>query len=74
VAIRTLASTGHPFTTADLRDMGVTEPDSPNRWGAALSHAHRLGLIAPCGFTRSTRRERRNGVVRQWIGTEAVAR
>ena len=42
-AVATLARTRRPFTVDDVRDLGVEEPDHPNRWGGLGSPPHERG-------------------------------
>jgi hypothetical protein len=67
-AIAALAETGRPFDVGDVRDMGVTEPDHPNRWGAVFMAASRSEMIRPLGALPSQRPSRHRGLVRRWIG------
>lgn len=68
--IEFLAASGREFTADDLRALGVTEPDHPNRWGGALLGASRAGLIVPVGAQRATRGPRKGSLVRVWRGAE----
>jgi hypothetical protein len=70
-AVETLARSGVEFTADDVRDMGVTEPDHPNRWGGVFLAASRGGLIEPVGARRSTRGPRNASLVRVWRGVAA---
>lgn len=65
-----LAAAGADFTAPDLTELGVPDPDHPNRWGALFRAALTAGLIVPVGFTTSTRRSRHGGVLRVWRGAE----
>lgn len=69
-ALSHLASTGRAFTAMDITDLGVPDPDHPNRWGALFSTARTRGEIEPLGWTYSRRPSRSFGVCRVWIGTE----
>lgn len=75
LALVYLARCGAPFSADDLTDLGVPDPDHPNRWGALFRAACSRGEIVPVGFTVSRRPSRRGGVVRVWagVGSEAVA-
>lgn len=68
-AITWLAQTGSPFTSDDVRQLGVPEPDHANRIGAAFLVAEQRGLIERVGDTISTRRSRRGGRLSIWVGT-----
>lgn len=70
-AITHLADGGQPFSVEDVRQLGVTEPDHANRWGAAFITAARAGIIAPVAYEQSTRRSRHGAPVRIWIGMQA---
>lgn len=68
-ALHEAARTGQPFTAWTLTDVyGVPDPDSPNRWGALFTLAHRRGVIVPAGYAQSDRPSRAGGVCRQWCG------
>lgn len=69
-AIDHLAGTGQPFTAADLGELGVPDPDHPNRIGALFSAARNAGTIRPVGYTTSPTKSRHGGVVRVWKGTQ----
>ncbi len=70
-AITQCAATGQPFSADTLIDMGVPEPDVPQRWGSLLSTFHRRGLIEQVGFKNSPRQTRQGGVIRVWRGVRA---
>lgn len=65
-AVMQCVAAGHPFSNDTLTDMGVPEPDVPQRWGSLLSTFHRRGLIEVVGFKTSPRQSRQGGVVRIW--------
>lgn len=67
-ALETLARTGLPFTANDLTELGVTDPDTPARWGSLFAAAKHGGLIRPIGYTPSPRPSRSGGVCREWVG------
>lgn len=67
-AIRELARRGAPFQAFDLTELGVPEPDHPNRWGGALHRAARRGVIVACGAEPSKRPATAGSLVRTWIG------
>ncbi|WP_296139673.1 hypothetical protein [uncultured Tessaracoccus sp.] len=73
-AIAQLATAGVTFTTDDLRDMGVPEPDHPSRWGAVMQAAYRAGVIRPVAATRSRRTVRHGGLHRLWEGVPTTER
>jgi hypothetical protein len=66
LAVRMLGLSGRPFTADHLRDLGVTDPDLDQRWGALFSAAARANVIEPAGtcIGRSGR------PVRVWIGVK----
>lgn len=68
--IRHLAAGGAEFEAFDLIDIGVPEPDHPNRWGAALAHACRDGVIVCVGAGPSRRPTRAGGLCRRWRGVQ----
>lgn len=72
-AVETLAHEGRDFTVEDLRALGVPEPEHPNQWGPVFRDARRRGLIAPVGFTTTTRTTRHGAPVRVWRGVRAAA-
>lgn len=67
-AIAELARRGTPFTTEDMRALGVPEPDHPNRWGAVMQAAHKAGDIRPVAATTAARKPRHGGLHRLWEG------
>jgi hypothetical protein len=71
--IAELARRGVPFQAVDLLDIGVPEPDHPNRWGPRLSAAARRGVIAPVGYAPSKRPTTSCSVVRIWRGVPPEA-
>lgn len=68
-AIETLARTGHPFTTSDLTELGVVDPDHPCRWGSIIAKAKTLGIIQRVGYGTSRRAGRNAGYCSIWTGT-----
>lgn len=70
-ALGWLAEAGYDFTAYDLTELGVPDPDVPNRWGSLFSAAHHRGLIEPVGFRVSPRQSRQGGVCRVWRGVSA---
>ncbi len=68
-AISEMARRGCIFQAADLLDLGLTEPDHPNRWGPRLLAAARAGVIEPVGYTSSKRPSTAMSAVRLWRGT-----
>ncbi len=66
------AQGGFDFTAETLRDLGVPEPDHPNRWGGLFMAAHSRALIEPVGYTQATRPTRAGGVHRIWRGTNTT--
>ena len=73
-AVNWYAQSGLAFSADDLVDMGVPEPDVPQRWGSLLSSFHRRGLIETVGFKTSPRQTRQGGVVRVWRGVPRETR
>lgn len=67
-AIAQLAAQGIVFQAVDLLDLGVPEPDHPNRWGARLREAARAGVIQPAGWGPSRRPTTACSAVRLWRG------
>ncbi len=67
--LRWLADTGQPFETFDLTELGVPDPDHPNRWGALFRAAHTAGLIEHHGYAIARRPGRAGGLTRTWTGT-----
>jgi len=65
-AVHTLARTGRPFSTEDLRELGVPEPDKSCRWGALMAACYRAALIESTGAVIG----RRGRPVRLWIGVK----
>jgi len=49
LAVLTLARTGRPFNTEDVRALGVPEPDKSCRWGALMAASCRAGAIESAG-------------------------
>lgn len=72
-AVRNLARTGRDFTADDVRALGMSEPDHPNRWGGLFRWAARAGLVEEAGARRSSTVSRKASLVRVWRGT-ALAR
>jgi hypothetical protein len=66
--LETLAQSGRPFTASDLPELGVPDPDHPNRWGALFRAAQGAGLIVCVGFAVATRPSRHGGILRLWAG------
>lgn len=62
------ASSGQPFDAYDLTQLGVPDPDHPNRWGALFRAAYTRGDIEPVGYRQSRRPGRAGGVCRVWRG------
>lgn len=66
------AATGQPFDAYDVTELGVPDPDVPQRWGALFRAASTEGLIEPIGYRQSRRRSRSGGVCRVWRGANAA--
>lgn len=62
------AESGVEFDAFDLTQLGVPDPDHPNRWGALFGAAKATGLIEPVGYRQSRRPGRHGGVCRVWKG------
>jgi hypothetical protein len=63
-----LAELGQPFDAYDLTELGVPDPDHPDRWGALFQAAYKQGLVEPVGYHESRRPGRAGGVCRVWQG------
>lgn len=72
--IAEMASKGVVFSAFDLIDLGVPEPDHPNRWGARLRIAAQRGVIIHAGYGSSRRPSRRQSVVSYWRGAGEARR
>lgn len=59
------AREGRRFTAEDVREK-VGPPPTPNRMGALVMQAKRLGYIEVVAFVPATRRERHGAVNRIW--------
>lgn len=68
----TLACTGDPFDSADVRSLGVPEPADPHHWGLVYANLHRRGEITLVGFTVSSRVSLRGTAVRRWRGSSRL--
>lgn len=68
-AVTHLAAIGEPFDAFDVTELGVPEPDHPNRWGALFRAMSTAGVITQYGFHESRRPSRAGGVCRLWVGT-----
>lgn len=66
------AEAGVEFDCYDLTELGVPDPDHPNRWGALFTTAQQAGLIVPVGYRPSRRPSRHGGVCRVWKGVRKV--
>jgi len=66
--IRYLASTGQPFTADDLRDMGLAEPDHPNRFGALFNAMAHDEIIRCVGYAKARKVSRKGGRILVWQG------
>lgn len=71
-AMAHLASTGHPFTADDFRElMGDNQPHHPNVIGSLFRVCRKDGLIKPTGrFVESPTPSRHRAAIRQWVGTQ----
>lgn len=67
-ALRWWAESGMEFDAFDITELGVPDPDHPNRWGALFQSAVTAGLIVPVGYRQSRRPSRHGGVCRVWKG------
>lgn len=66
--IAEMVSRGVVFQAADLHDLGVPDPDHPNRWGPRLLAAARAGVIVPVDYGPSRRPSTACSAVRLWSG------
>lgn len=66
--IQLLADRNEPFDAFDLREVGVPEPDSPNRYGALFRTASRAGVIEYVKHHKSKRPGRSGGSCALWRG------
>ncbi|GAB3698520.1 hypothetical protein [Mariniluteicoccus flavus] len=71
-ALEHLAASGQTFDAYDLTELGVPDPDHPNRWGGLFQAATRADLIEPVGYRESRRPTRSGGVCRVWQGKAAA--
>lgn len=72
LAVESLAATRRPFSVDDIRAMGVSEPDHPNRWGGLFGAWSKRGLIRRTGRTVPSRHALRNGSrLPEWVGVTA---
>ena len=68
-AVRSMARTGRVYQAYDLVETYRTpEPDHPNRWGALLTRAARIGVIVPVGAAPSRRPRTAKSLTRTWQG------
>lgn len=67
-AIDRLAATGQPFTTDDVRELGVPDPSSPKAWGARMLSAAKSGRIRRVGYQPSRRPSVHAHPVAVWVG------
>ena len=72
-ALAVLVRTRREFSTDDLRDLGVPDPDVPNRWGSFVAAAKSRGDIIPCGVAISRSKGRNSGYLRVWRGIPRAA-
>lgn len=64
-----LASHQVAFQAFDLIELGVPEPDHPNRWGPLFATAAQAGLIVRLGYAPSKRPTVRGSAAAVWRGT-----
>lgn len=67
-AIDRLAASGKPFTTDDVRELGVPDPSSPKAWGARMLSAAKSGRIRRVGYQPSRRPSVHAHPVAVWVG------
>lgn len=67
-AIASLASSGEPFTSEDVRAI-AGDPDHPNAMGPRFAMAVRAGLIEPAGRTPARRPSLHAHRIQVWRGT-----
>jgi len=65
-AVTHLAEAGQPFHAFDVIELGVPDPDHPNRWGGSSRSCQIAGLIEAVAFRESRRQSRSGGVCRVW--------
>lgn len=69
VVVRTLASTGKPFTPDDVWEMGLERPREPRALGPVMMRAARAGLIYPTGrWVKSENPAQHATPIREWCG------
>lgn len=69
-AIDRLAAAGQPFTTDDVRELGIPDPVSPKAWGARMLSAAKGGRIRRIGYTPSRRPSVHAHPIAVWVGTQ----
>lgn len=72
IQIRHLADRGEPFSSFDLTEAGLPNPENPAKWGALFREAHKDGVIVPVGYLQSRRPSRHRSIVRLWVGSKAA--
>ncbi|GAB3603284.1 hypothetical protein GCM10027586_06220 [Kineococcus gypseus] len=69
MALQTLAAAEHTFNTDSLRELGICEPDVPQRWAALFSVAQARGTIECVGASVMVRPDGTTTACRMWRGT-----
>lgn len=67
-ALAVLVRSRREFTTDDLRDLGLVDPDVPARWGSFMAAAKLRGDTIPVGVSLSRRKGRNSGYAMRWRG------
>ena len=68
-ALAVLVKSRREFTTDDMRELGVGEPDHSCRWGSFMSTAKRRGDVVRVDFRPSKHPGRNGGIAAVWKGT-----
>ena len=68
-ALAELVKSRREFTTDDMRELGVPEPDHSCRWGSMLAAAKARGDVVKVDYRASKRPGRNGGIRAVWLGT-----
>ena len=68
-----LAEGGDVFTVDNLRELGVPDPDKPQRWGALIAVMQRRGIIEFAGLHLHRITAGDVQAIRQWKGTRRAS-
>lgn len=74
IAIGHYAAMPRNFTVEDIRRFYVTQPQSPNGWGAAFSAAAKQGIIRRVGYAKNTLPSAHARTVSVWQGVKESVR